>query len=191
MQTIEIKYDCWFPIFLIDYVYTCNKEGSNDPSVKRIKNAIISRPLPTLKRGFISFHHLCGHDNTTSSGIPSNCSVTLNKDRHQEELYVSSSEKKNRSLIYSVPESRLINDGSIASKTDWFLEYQPLPVVDRNEKIVLEAEFDAKYGGFGADNIHFHTPQRLILSLKTCITSINHIPLKRNWYILIHFLSYH
>ena len=81
-------------------------------------------------------------------------------DPHIEEEYISSPGRTNRSLVLSVPEIRLLNDGSVASHTNWFFEYQQLPVIKRFERLVLEAEFDARKGGFGADNIHFHTPQR-------------------------------
>ena len=81
-------------------------------------------------------------------------------DPHIEEEYISSPDRTNRSLVLTVPEIRLLNNGSVGRITDWFYEYQQLPVVNRFERLVLEAEFDARKGGFGADNIHFHTPQR-------------------------------
>ena len=116
--------------------------------------------MPALKRGFISFHHLCGYDDSSTPANPTNCTIALKKDPHQEEVYVTSPERKNRSLAYEVPESKLLNNGSLSRITNWFFEYQQLPIVNRHEKIVLEAEFDSENGGFGADNIHFHTPQR-------------------------------
>ena len=156
----KIRLKSNFHLFHLDYVYNCDKQGSDNPLTQRIKNAIISRPLPFLKRGFISFHHLCGYDDSPDPGAPKNCSITLEMDPHIEEEYISSPGRTNRSLVLSVPEIRLLNDGSVASHTNWFFEYQQLPVIKRFERLVLEAEFDARKGGFGADNIHFHTPQR-------------------------------
>ena len=116
--------------------------------------------MPFLKRGLISFHHLCGYDDSPSPGNPTNCLLTLEIDPHQEELYISSPDRQNRSLVLTVPESRLLNDGNVSSRTNWFFEYHQLPLINMNERIVLRAEFDSNNGGFGVDNIHFHTPQR-------------------------------
>ena len=131
-------------------MYVCNKEGLN---VKRFRNALVSRPLPLLRRSYISFHHLCGYDGSTSL----DCALTIEKEPYQEESYT---ERQNRSIILAVPESRLSNDGNVSQRTEWFYEYYPLPRVDMHERVILNAEFDAKKGSLGLDNIHFSTPQR-------------------------------
>ena len=147
-----------YEYIFLDLVYVCNKEGSG---VKRFRNALVSRPLPFLRRSYISFHHLCGYDGLTNNGeSPNDCKITIQKDTHQEEEYTEGPVRQNRSILLSVPESRLVNDGNVSKITDWFHEHRPLPRVKMNERIVLNAEFDASRGGFGADNIHFTTPQR-------------------------------
>ena len=60
-------------------------------------------------------------------------------------------------LLLEVPEDRLSNDGNVANLVEWFFEYRQLPHIHMNERLVLNAEFDRKNGGFGADNVHFHT----------------------------------
>ena len=142
----------------LDLVYVCNKEGTN---VKRFRNALVSRPLPFLRRSYISFHHLCGYDGLTNNEkTPYDCAITVQKDTHQEEEYTEGQIRQNRSLLLSVPESRLVNDGNVSKITEWFHEHRPLPRIKMNERVVLNAEFDANHGAFGADNIHFTTPQR-------------------------------
>ena len=108
---------------------------------------------------------MCGNVDATNTHLantdtPENCTLTLEKDDHQEDEYTLGTEKFNRSIIMSMPQSRLANNGSLADISEWFYENVPLPRIHRKERVVLSAQFDSKYGGFGADNIHFHTPQR-------------------------------
>lgn len=149
----------YFKPKLVDNVYVCNKAGSDDAD--RIRNDLISIPFPVLRRSYVTFHHLCGYDEAATDGsVPHNCKITIQKDEHQGEGHTQGSQRLNRSILLTVPESRLSNTGNISKITEWFYEHQPLPRIALNERIVLTAEFDAKSGGFGADNIHFHTPQR-------------------------------
>ena len=143
---------------ILDHMYVCNKAGVME--IERFRNALVSRPLPYLKRSYLSFHHLCGYDETTSDQTPHNCAITVQKEKNQEEEFTSGPDRPTRTIILTVPDSRLSNDGNLARVTEWFFEYRPLPRIDMNERLVLNAEFDAKKGGFGIDNIHFHTPQR-------------------------------
>ena len=92
--------------------------------------------------------------------MPFPCNLTLLKDKHQEEEHILGPERQNRSDVLTIPESRLSNDGNVANVAQWHFEYRQLPYIEMNERLVLNAEFDGKYGGFGADNIRFHTPQR-------------------------------
>ena len=125
-------------------MYECNKKDSDD--VNRIRNALVSRPLPYLRRSYISFHHLCGYDEPIDNGIiPNFCELTVQKDVHQEEEHTLGANRLNRSTLLFVPESRLSNDGNISKHTEWFYEYRALPQIDMNERIILNAEFDAKY----------------------------------------------
>ena len=140
-------------------MFVCNKGAIIAP--KRFRNTLVGRRLPLLTRSYISFHHLCGYDESGNVQAPYSCTVKLEKDQYQEEeqRHVGS-EKLNRSIILTVPEARLSNDGKLSKIKEWFFEYRPLARINMNERIVLVADFDANYGGFGADNIHFHTPQR-------------------------------
>lgn len=143
-------------------MYTCSKAGGG---AKKFRNSLISRPLPTLRRGYISFHHFCGNvdptkTNPVNTDTPENCTLTLEKDDHQEDEYTLGTEKLKKSIIMSLPQSRMMNNGSLADISEWFYDNVPLPRIQKKERVVLTAEFDSKYGGFGADNIHFHTPQR-------------------------------
>ena len=141
---------------LLDRVYFCNKGVDGG----KVRNEFVSRPLPFLSRSYISFHHMCGYDVSSDAEAPERCVLRVEKDQHQEEVHMLGSERLNRSILLSVPESRLSNDGNVSKVTEWFFEYRPLPKINMNERLVLAAEFDSKHGGFGADNIHFHTPQR-------------------------------
>ena len=104
---------------------------------------------------------MCGYGESPTVGAnPNSCKVTVQKDKYQGEEHTQGANGLNRSVLLTVPESRLSNDGRLSTLTEWFHEHQPLPRINMNERIVIDAEFDAKIGGFGADNIHFHTPQR-------------------------------
>ena len=143
-------------------MYVCNKQGGGGA---QYRNALISRPLPTLRRSYISFHHLCGFEDPTISDpsnadTPGNCTLKLEQDYHQEDEYIAGTERLNKSIIVSMPRSRMVNNGSLADVTEWFYDHIQLPRINLGERVVLTAEFDTKYGAFGADNIHFHTPQR-------------------------------
>ena len=145
-------------IIFLDLVYVCNKENGDVP---RIQNDLVSRPLPFLQRSFISFHHLCGYDKPFSDETTSHsCELTVQKDAHQEEEYTEGLNRVNRTILLRVPESRLSNDGNVSKLSVWFHEHRPLPRINMNERLVLNAEFDAITGAFGADNIHLSTPQR-------------------------------
>ena len=142
-------------------MYVCNKETQPYLNVMKFRNALVSRPLPFLRRSYISFHHLCGYDQSSDGEFSiHDCAITIEKDVHQEEEHTQGSEKQNRTTLLTVPEERLGNHGNISSYNKWFFEYYPLPRISMHEKIVLKAEFDAKSGAFGLDNIRFHTPQR-------------------------------
>ena len=139
-------------------VYVCNKHGVGN--IKRFVNEFVSRPLPLLRRSFISFHQLCGNQNPSTSGGPFACAITVEKDQHQEEEHIAGPQRQDRSVLVTVPGSSLRNDGDVQNLSEWFFEYHQLPHIGMNQRLVLKAVFDAKDGGFGADNIHIHTPQR-------------------------------
>ena len=149
-----------FIFIFADLMYVCNKEPQPYLNVMKFRNSLVSRPLPFLSRSFISFHHLCGYDQSSEDEISHDCAITIEKDSHQEEDYTQGPERPNRTTLLTVPEERLGNHGNVSQFNQWFFEYHQLPRINLYEKIVLKAEFDAKNGGFGLDNIRFHTPQR-------------------------------
>jgi hypothetical protein len=48
----------------------------------------------------------------------------------------------------------------VTSISNWTFEYVNLPPIPRDAKLKIETTFDAFFGSFGLDNIHFVTPQK-------------------------------
>ena len=141
-----------FIFILLDGMFVCIRDESQ---VKLINNSLTSIPLPKLHRGYVSYHQLCGK-NTPNDGTDAyDCSV---KAYMFTALDPTENEFKT-DFFYETPSDKLINDGSLSQRQEWFYDEIKIPRTNGEQRLRFLASFDSKYGGFGIDNIHFHTPE--------------------------------
>ena len=140
--------------FIPDLMYQCNRDVIAPEKKTTASNQLVSMRMPDLKRTYLSFHHLCGYQNpsvTSSSKVP--CSLNAHQVTEDQGKTI---EKQ----IFDIPDDRLVNDGSLGSKDEWFYENLHIGLIKRRSRVVLRSNFDAKNGGVGLDNLHFNTPQK-------------------------------
>lgn len=61
-----------------------------------------------------------------------------------------------------VAEERLYNNGTVQQQTEWMFESLPLPPIQPDSKLVVDALIDVQNGAVGFDNIKISTKQRQI-----------------------------
>ena len=136
----------------LDGMFVCVRDDSN---IGLINNTLTSIPLPKLHRGYVSYHQICGK-NTPGDGTDANdCSVTA----HMYTALEPTENEFKTDLFYETPSDKLVNDGSLNQKQEWFYNEIKVPRTKGDQRLRFLASFDSKYGGFGMDNIHFQTPQ--------------------------------
>lgn len=138
-------------------MYACERGLVND-DYRVIRNQVKSVALPRLKRAYVSFHHICGYP-ATSDTAPKPCSITVLKvegglNEHKATI------DETETVIFTVPETRLLNNGPLSETTEWFHENIQLGSIEEGSRIILRASYDVDVGAAGFDNIHFHTPQK-------------------------------
>ena len=89
---------------ILPTVISAYKHGVGN--IKRFENEFVSRPLPLLRRSFISFHQLCGNRNASAVDGPFACSITVEKDQiHTHDECVDSKPKKKFSSFPHTPKT--------------------------------------------------------------------------------------
>ncbi len=92
----------------------------------------------------MSFHHVCG----TTAADAEDCKFSLAFD-HDES-----------NPVYELPNDRKVNDGAVASVTEWLHEDVKLPLIDQGDRLKYLGEFDSVNGLVNLDNVVMHTRQR-------------------------------
>ena len=141
-----------FTFILLDGMFVCVRDESN---VGLIHNSLTSIPLPKLQRSYVSYHQICGKNTPSDGSTAIDCSV-------KAYMYTALDPTENEfetKLFHEIPSTMLRNDGSLSQSQEWFYDEIKIPRTNGEQQLRFLASFDSKFGGFGIDNVHFHTPQ--------------------------------
>ena len=137
---------------ILDRMFVCVRDESNENDVI---NSLTSIILPKLQRTYISYSAICGFSAPDDGTSASDCSVKL----YMYKALEPTENEFQTELFYEIPSDKLLNDGSLKISDEWFYIEHKVPHTSGDQRLRFLASFDSKYGGFGLDNVHFHTPQ--------------------------------
>lgn len=132
-----------YPLLSSDRVFGCNL-FSTGTFVKKLKNTLSFKTLPSLKRSRLAFNYLGG---------------TLTTGSEATTLKVTKELKSNMESIFNA-EDTLYNNGSVAHVRSWSWADISLGRVVQGTRLKISSEFDKGNGVIALDNVRVTTRQK-------------------------------